>query len=230
MPNQPKRDPFWAIALSGFVGAAGPSLCQLIAIIQKEPANMPHFNFFIGMVLLGALGGGIALIAKETVAWKAFSMGMSAPTIFSSTATVAISVAMIGPIEYMGAYADTPVIEQEQDTVQVRDSVDLTIEVEDGRKTNIITGGRVYRIQHQQTFRVPAQEELIIEDEEAQTTYTPTKDSNRIRVQVQEHKAKGSFWKGLLPLSGEDAHRKISPKSIEVQEIEQEQDQLQEER
>lgn len=226
-----KRDPYWAIAVSGFLGAAGPSLCQFIAMTQEEVFEMPHFNFFLGMFMLGALGGSVALIAKETVSWKALSLGLSCPTVFSSTATVAISVAAAaGPIGYMGAYADTLSVEHQQ--VQTQDSVEVTVEVEGGKKTNIVAGDRIYRIQQQQTIRVPVQQQIIIEDEEARAVYTPTKDSSRIRVKVKQSKAKGGFWKGLLPLTGDAAQKKLAPKEIDIQEIHlyQSQDQVQEEK
>lgn len=211
-PNNKKAKP-WLIALSGFIGAAGPSICQLIAMIQESQEG-PHLSFYVGMLLLGGLGAGVALIARETVPWKAFTQGMATPSLFSSAGTVAVSLAlMTGPVNFMSAYADPPVSTE----IKSVDSVDVTVTTDDS--VRVMSGNRVYHVQQQAVLRVPRNQTMIIENKDRiQTTYNPTdEDSVAIKVRVKESKGTGHFLRGLLPMMNQE---KLSPKTLEIEETE----------
>lgn len=208
----------WLITLSGFIGAAGPSICQLIAMTQE--GKWPHLNFYAGTILLGGLGSAIALIARETVPWKAFTHGLATPALFSSAGTVVVSMAFMGSMNFMSAYAQPPPPEE----IETPDSVHVTVIAEDD--ITIVTGDRIYRAQKQTILKVPRNETIVIEDEDNDiyAVYNikdeNDNDSVSIKVRVQESKAKGHFLRGLLPMMNEQAQEKLSPKTLEIEETE----------
>lgn len=109
------------VALAGFVGGIGPSLAEFVSLTKQE--TMPQAPFFIGAIVMGALGLAVALIAKETVPWKAFTQGMGAPALFSSATTAVTSVAFLIP-SVSSAYAQTDsIIPQDSVVVFVNDTI-----------------------------------------------------------------------------------------------------------
>lgn len=202
-----------AIAIAGFFGAIGPSMCQFIAMTQKEPFEWPHASFYLGTFIMGVLGAGIVLVMKETTAYKAFMQGMSAPTVFSSAGTVAVSVALfIGDIEIIpSAYAMSP--PQEKST----DSVEVIINIEEGDSIRVISGNYLYNIGERTTILVPRSSYLLIERGNNQTIYHVT-DSAIISVKTKNIRAKKGFLQGFFPMMDHKAQQKLAPEELEVKE------------
>ena len=203
--NGEKKDQTWVIALSGFFGGTAPSLAHMVSMLQND--QVPHATFYLGALVMGILGAGLVLVAKENIAWKAFSQGLSAPTIFSSAGTVAVAVAMTtGPVNFIpSAYADpvdSLILEEKED------SVNVTVIPQRGKSFYITEGDRVFKISKRDTIRVPVGKEMTIEDKESAVSYYPMVDDT-ITVQIREKKAQNHFLRGLFPLMQQQDSRNI---------------------
>ena len=223
--NIPKKDKWWVIALSGFFGAIAPSLAKFISMTQEQ--IMPHPTFYIGALTMGVIGLGVALIARETVAWKAFTQGLSSPALISSAGTVAVSVtALMMPISIIPtAYADPIVMDTIIADTTIRDSVDIAINVKDGKAVYISQDGNFKKIEKTGTIKVAARKEVKIENKDASAIYYPDgkKDSvtleiNTQQVQQVQQESKSHFLKGFLPMM-EQKKEDTAPANMKIKEI-----------
>lgn len=176
------------IALAGFMGGIGPSLAELASLAKDN--KLPEFSFFVGAVIIGIMGMSVALIAKETVPWKAFTQGMGAPTLFSSATTAVTSVVasgafMISPVSTV--YADTliervVVADSSKESTIVRDSVIIMIEKELYKKS--LPGSTI-----------------VIEKDDFKAAYVvPDTDTVRLKLDVYNPAIRRALFQGLLPM------------------------------
>jgi hypothetical protein len=174
------------IALAGFMGGIGPSLAELASLAKDN--KLPAFSFFVGAVVIGIMGMSVALIAKETVPWKAFTQGMGAPTLFSSATTAVTSVVASGAFMFSPVatvYADSlteRAITDSSATMGVRDSVIIMIEKELYKKCS--PGSTI-----------------ILEKDDFKASYVvPDTDTVRLELDVYNPAIRRALFQGLLPM------------------------------
>jgi hypothetical protein len=170
------------IALAGFMGGIGPSMAEFVSLTKQQA--MPQFSFFIGAFVMGIMGLAVALIAKETIPWKAFTQGMGAPALFSSATTAVTSVAfLVSPISI--AYAQQNIT---QDSIVV--FVDETI------------------------MKKAQGDTISLEKNGVKGSYVlPEKDTVELDVQVNDPAIRRSIIQGLLPMQ-KNLTKKLEPKLI----------------
>jgi hypothetical protein len=174
------------IALAGFMGGIGPSLAELASLAKDN--KLPAFSFFVGAVVIGIMGMSVALIAKETVPWKAFTQGMGAPTLFSSATTAVTSVVasgafMFSPVAtvYADSITESAIIDSSS-TKMVRDSVIIMIEKELYKKS--LPGSTI-----------------VIEKDNFKAAYkVPDTDTVRLELGVYNPAIRRALFQGLLPM------------------------------
>jgi hypothetical protein len=184
----------YLIALAGFMGGIGPSLAELASLAKEN--NLPHFSFYVGMVITGILGLTVVLIAKEKVPWKAFTQGMGAPALFSTTVTAVTSAipqaAAAGALLFSPvgvAYADPFNDSINQDKVAIADS---SIKIPDS-VTIIIDG--------QPAIKNAPGDTISIEKKGYTTQYVvPNRDTVKIKTDLYDPVIRRSLIQGLLPM------------------------------
>lgn len=182
------KERIW-VALAGFVGGIGPSLAEFVSLTKQQ--QMPQLPFFIGALIMGLMGFAVALIAKETVPWKAFTQGIGAPALFSSATTAVTSVALLIPSVIPTAYAqDSTVV----DSIIVKDSIIVVVE------DNIIKATQGDTI----TLRKDSIEGKYI---------LPEKDTVKLELKVYDPSLQRSIIQGLLPMQ-KNLTEKFQPKLI----------------
>jgi hypothetical protein len=174
------------IALAGFMGGIGPSLAELASLAKDN--KLPEFSFFVGAVIIGIMGMSVALIAKETVPWKAFTQGMGAPTLFSSattavTSAVASGAFMFSPVStaYAEPYIENVVLDSTE-KVKLQDSVIIMIEKELYKKS--LPGSTI-----------------VIEKDDFEAAYiVPDTDTVQLKLDVYNPAIRRALFQGLLPM------------------------------
>jgi hypothetical protein len=170
------------IALSGFFGGIGPSLAELVSMTKSN--SLPEFTFYIGAFVLGIMGMAIAIIARETVPWKAFTQGLGAPALLSSATTIATSTAFLLPT-IPTAYA-SPL-----NTITM---VNIISQAPRNDSVSIIIEGKLYK-------KVVPGSPVIIQKDDLDLTYTaPDKDSVILEVKVYDPSLRRALIQGLLPM------------------------------
>lgn len=183
----------YLIALSGFMGGIGPSLAELASLAKEN--QLPHFSFYVGMVITGILGLTIVLIAKETVPWKAFTQGMGAPALFSTTVTAVTSA--IPQAAAAGALLFSPVGIAHADPFN--DSVIQNVAIAD---SSVKTPDSVVVIVDDQFYKKGVAGDTIqIEKEGTTKEYViPQKDTVKVKIEIYNPKIRRSLIQGLLPM------------------------------
>ena len=172
----------YLIALSGFMGGIGPSLAELASLAKEN--QLPHFSFYVGMI-----------IAKETVPWKAFTQGMGAPALFSTTVTAVTSA--IPQAATAGALLFSPVGIAHADPFN--DSVNQNVMIAD---SSIKAPDSVIIIVDDQFYKKGiAGDTIQIEKEGTTKEYiVPQRDTVKIKIEVYNPKIRRSLIQGLLPM------------------------------
>lgn len=170
------------VALAGFVGGIGPSLAEFVSLTKQQ--QMPELPFFIGAFIMGLMGLAVALIAKETVPWKAFTQGMGAPALFSSATTAVTSVAVLfQPLSVV--YAQT-IPETDSIVVITEDSVIKAV------KGDTIT----------------------LQKDSIEGKYIlPEKDTVQLELKIHDPSIRRSIIQGLLPMQ-KNLTEKFEPRLI----------------
>jgi hypothetical protein len=173
------------IALAGFMGGIGPSLAEFVSLTKQQ--TMPQGSFFIGAFIMGIMGLAVALIAKETVPWKAFTQGMGAPALFSSATTAVTSMAcLISPIGT--AYGQTDSL------IKISDSIVVIVD-------EIV----MTKIQG---------DTITLEKKGIKGSYVlPQKDTVVLNVEVHDPLIRRSIIQGLLPMQ-KNLTQKFEPKLV----------------
>lgn len=187
------------IALAGFLGGVGPSLAELVSLCKHE--SVPALPFYIGAVVMGIMGMAIALIAKETIPWKAFTQGLGAPALFSSAATAATSVAVLmSPIPE--AYAQVP------DTMSSIERLIANESIVDTAVIMINAGDVEY------DEKAPIGEmHTFSKDGVSGEFMIPDKDTVMIQLEVYDPVIRRSIIQGLLPMQ-KNLTQQFQPKLI----------------
>lgn len=181
------------VALAGFIGGIGPSMAEFVSLTKSE--GIPNFPFFMGAIVMGIMGLSIALIARETIPWKAFTQGMGAPTLLSSTATAVTSVAFFiapTPTVYADSHVDQPVIEK----ILVTDTTDKS----DSLDSKIVSDSVLLIIDGEYKKAVPGSIIVIQRDELEGAYKVPDKDTVNLNVKVHDPSFRRSLVQGLLPM------------------------------
>lgn len=184
----------YLIALAGFMGGVGPSLAELASLAKEN--HLPHFSFYVGMLVTGILGLTIVLIAKETVPWKAFTQGMGAPALFSTTVTAVTSA--IPQAAAAGALLFSPVGTVYADPFN--DSVNNnTIAVTDSSAK--VSDSVVVIVEDQPVKKCLSGDTISIEKKGYTTQYiVPNRDTVKVKVDVYDPAIRRSLIQGLLPM------------------------------
>ena len=83
------------IAVAGLLGAVAPALSQFASSMKSESFVWPNASFYIGLLIIGALGAGVVWLGGEQAPWKAFMQGIGAPALFSSAGSAATVVSLM---------------------------------------------------------------------------------------------------------------------------------------
>lgn len=197
------------IALAGFIGGIGPSVAEFVSLTKSD--GIPGIPFFIGAIVMGIMGLSIALIARETVPWKAFTQGMGAPALLSSTATAVTSVAFFispTPTLYADPHIDTPIHEKSIITDTIIESDSLNSKIISDSVLLIIDGI------HQKA--VPGSIIVIQKDEFEATYKVPDRDTINLEIKIHDPSFRRSLVQGLLPM--QDALTKKFEKKLIIKE------------
>lgn len=81
--------PMVPIALAAGVGGAAPTLIALAQGLTRQPADVPTWAYYVGVLIYFLLGSAIAVIFAETDARKAFFLGVSLPALIVTAQTQA---------------------------------------------------------------------------------------------------------------------------------------------
>lgn len=77
--------PLWEAAALGFAGGLAPDALRIIdARHEGPPAFLRSGFFWISLLVLGALGGGVAVLSHPSSPEAALALGYSAPSIVSA--------------------------------------------------------------------------------------------------------------------------------------------------
>ena len=77
------------IAFAAGVGGSAPTLIALAQGLTRQPADVPTWAYYAGVLIYFALGSAVAIIFGETDAKKAFFLGVSLPALLVATQTQA---------------------------------------------------------------------------------------------------------------------------------------------
>ncbi len=89
--------PLWEAGALGFAGGLAPDALRIVNARHEGPPAFLRSGFFWGSLLvLGALGGGVAVLSHPASPEAALALGYSAPSIVSA---LGAKVASVGGLE-----------------------------------------------------------------------------------------------------------------------------------
>lgn len=204
------------VLLAGAVGAMGPHIAELVSILKVpyEQLDLPHWNYYLVMIIYAVMGCAVVLFGKEKTMWKGFMQGFGAPALISSGGTVAVAAAPVVEtvmIVFMTMFS--PNIAYAQDDVGiVSDSIVVKFDVM--AKVNVVLGENVYRIHDNVVVKKISEKDRVIIEHgtEERKIELPKADSATVKIRVIHQKGKHWSARGFFPMM----QRKGAPPPIKL--------------